>query len=138
MRISDWSSDVCSSDLERGIAFPRLREVRTLSELLPPETRRLCRDVWGLKIADLYSTQEAGYLALQCPEHEHYHVQSEAVLLEVLDEEDRPCRPGEVGRVVVTPLTNFAMPMIRYAVGDLDEVGAPCPCGRGQIGRAHV
>src|SRR3546814_9801972 len=90
LRISDWSSDVCSSDL------------------------RLCRDVWGLKIADLYSTQEAGYLALQCPEHEHYHVQSEAVLLEVLDEEDRPCRPGEVGRVVVTPLTNFAMPMIRY------------------------
>src|SRR3546814_20039888 len=76
----DCSSDVCSSDLdlllycrERGIAFPRLREVRTLSELLPPETRRLCRDVWGLKIADLYSTQEAGYLALQCPEHEHYH-----------------------------------------------------------------
>lgn len=114
-----------------GIAFPRLREVRTLSELLPPETRALCREVWGVAIADIYSTQEAGYLALQCPEAEHYHIQSEANLVEVLHDDGTPCGPGEVGRVVVTPLANFAMPMVRYAVGDLAEVGAPCPCGRG-------
>ena len=116
---------------DKEITFPKLREVRTLSELLPPETRELCRAVWGLKIIDLYSTQEVGYLAFQCPEHEHYHVQAESVLLEVLDDEGRPCGPGAVGQVVVTPLLNFAMPMIRYAVGDLAEVGAPCPCGRG-------
>jgi len=116
---------------DRGISFPKLRELRTLSELLPPETRRLARDVWGLRIVDLYSTQENGYLAFQCPQHDHYHVQSEAVLLEVLDAAGRPCRPGEVGQVVVTQLLNFAMPMIRYAVGDLAEAGPPCPCGRG-------
>ena len=116
---------------DKGIAFPQLREVRTLSELLPPETRELCREVWGLKIVDMYSTQETGYLAFQCPDHEHYHVQGEAVLLEVLDDAGRPCAPGEIGQVVVTPLLNFAMPMIRYAVGDLAEVGPPCSCGRG-------
>jgi phenylacetate-CoA ligase len=116
---------------DHDVVIPRLREVRTLSALLPPETRQLCREVWGLKVVDMYSTQENGYLALQCPEHEHYHAQSEAVLLEVLDETGEPCRPGEVGQVVVTPLMNFAMPMIRYAVGDLAEVGPPCPCGRG-------
>lgn len=116
---------------DRGIVYPRLREVRTLSELLPAETRRLCREAWGLKVVDMYSTQENGYLALQCPAYEHYHVQSEAVLLEVLNEAGEPCHPGEVGQVVTTPLTNFAMPMIRYAVGDLAEVGPPCPCGRG-------
>lgn len=116
---------------DAGIALPSLRELRTLSELLPPETRRLAREVWGLKIADMYSTQEAGYVALQCPQEEHYHVQSEANLVEVLDDAGEPCRPGEVGQVVVTPLINFAMPMIRYSVGDLAEVGPPCPCGRG-------
>ena len=115
----------------RGITFPRLREVRTISEQLAPSTRDLCREVWGLKIVDMYSTQENGYLAFQCPAQEHYHVQSESVLLEVLNEAGEPCRPGEVGQVVVTPLMNFAMPMIRYAVGDLAEAGAPCPCGRG-------
>jgi phenylacetate-CoA ligase len=116
---------------EHAIALPGLREVRTLSELLDPQTRRLCREVWGLKIVDLYSTQEAGYLALQCPEQEHYHVQSEAGVVEVLNAAGQPCGPGEVGEVVVTPLMNFAMPMIRYVVGDLAEVGEPCPCGRG-------
>jgi phenylacetate-CoA ligase len=116
---------------EQAITLPRLREVRTLSELLAPETRQLCREVWGLKIADMYSTQETGYLALQCPEQEHYHVQSEACLVEVLNGAGEPCGPGEVGEVVVTPLMNFAMPMIRYLVGDLAEVGEPCACGRG-------
>ena len=116
---------------KEGITFPTLREVRTLSELLPPDTRELCRDVWGLKIADMYSTQENGYLAFQCPEQARYHIQAENALVEVLNEADEPCQAGEVGRVVVTSLHNFAMPMIRYVVGDLAEVGAPCPCGRG-------
>lgn len=113
------------------LRIPGLRQVRTISELLSPELRDLCRDVWGLEIADVYSTQETGYLASQCPEEGAYHVQSESVLLEVLDDEGLPCQPGQVGQVVVTPLHNFAMPMLRYAVGDLAEVGAPCPCGRG-------
>ena len=114
-----------------GITIPTLREVRSLSETLPPETRELCRAVWGLPIVDGYSSQENGVLALQCPETEHYHVQSEAVMLEVLNAAGEPCRPGEVGQVVVTSLMNFAMPLIRYALGDMAEVGAPCPCGRG-------
>ncbi|MEQ8355633.1 MAG: hypothetical protein RH942_08855 [Kiloniellaceae bacterium] len=116
---------------DKRIDLPELREVRTFAEVLPAATRDLCRAVWGLKIVDMYSTQENGYLALQCPEREHYHVQSEAVLLEVLNEAGEVCKPGEVGHVVTTPLLNYAMPLIRYAVGDLAEVGAPCACGRG-------
>ncbi len=115
----------------KSLRLPKLRQVRTLSELLNPEIRDLCREVWGLEIADLYSTQECGYLAFQCPEAGSYHVQSETVLLEVLDDSGNPCPPGTVGNVVVTPLHNFAMPMLRYAVGDLAEVGEPCACGRG-------
>ena len=79
----------------------------------------------------MYSAAEAGYLALQCPQQEHYHIQSESALVEVLDEAGNPCRPGETGTMVVTPLHNFAMPLIRYAIGDIAEVGAPCACGRG-------
>ena len=52
-------------------------------------------------------------------------------LLLILDEDDRPYAPGQVGRVVVTSLHNFAMPIIRYAIGDYAEVGAACDCGRG-------
>jgi len=108
-----------------------LRQVRTISEALPEGLRALCREVLGVPMTDLYSTREAGYLALQCPEHEHYHVQSENARVEILDEAGRPCGPGEVGRVVVTPLHNFAFPLLRYAIGDYAEVGDACPCGRG-------
>jgi phenylacetate-CoA ligase len=116
---------------EQGITFPRLRMVETLAEILYAEVRAACREVWGVKVVDMYSAQEVGYIALQCPDHEHYHVQSESALVEVLDEKERACRPGETGRMVVTPLHNFAMPLIRYDVGDYGVVGEPCPCGRG-------
>lgn len=116
---------------ETGTRLTGLRQISTLSETLPPESRELCRAVFGVEIKDMYSSKEVGYMALQCPEFEHYHVQSENVLLEVLDEAGQPCRPGEVGRIVVTPLHNFAMPLLRYDIWDYAEVGASCPCGRG-------
>ena len=59
------------------------------------------------------------------------HVQAENVLVEILLEDGSACAPGEVGRVVVTDLHNFAMPLIRYAIGDYAEAGGACPCGRG-------
>ena len=116
---------------ENGLALPRLLALRTLGEAVGPDLRRACRAAWGVEIADMYSAAEAGYLAVQCPQQESYHIQSESALVEVLDEAGNPCRPGETGTVVVTPLHNFAMPLIRYAIGDIAEVGAPCACGRG-------
>nr|MDQ6927853.1 phenylacetate--CoA ligase family protein [Actinomycetota bacterium] len=100
-------------------------------EALAPETRQECRNAWGCELVDMYSTQEIGYIALQCPQTERYHVQSEAVYVEVLDNDGRQCAPGEVGRVVVSVLHNFAMPLLRYELGDFAEVGGQCPCGRG-------
>jgi phenylacetate-CoA ligase len=117
--------------LIRGIRLPALREVRTVSEMLTGEGRRLIREAWGVKVTDMYSAEEIGYIALQCPEHEHYHVQSEGVFLELLDEAGAQCAPGQVGRVVVTDLHNFAMPLVRYEIGDYARAGAPCACGRG-------
>jgi phenylacetate-CoA ligase len=52
-------------------------------------------------------------------------------LIEVLGDDGTPCSPGEVGRVVITALHNFATPLIRYEIGDYAEVGEACACGRG-------
>jgi len=115
----------------RGRRPPRLEQVRTVGETVSAELRALLERCWGVPLVDLYSSNEAGYLALQCPQSGRYHVMSESVLLEVLDDRDRPCRPGEVGRVVITVLHGFATPLIRYDIGDYAEQGAPCRCGRG-------
>jgi phenylacetate-CoA ligase len=114
-----------------GLALPKLRDVRAVGDVVDDDLRRLCRDAWGVKIADIYSCTEAGYLAFSCPEQGTLHVQAESVIVEVLDRAGKPCATGEEGDVVVTPLLNFAMPLIRYAVGDRAVVGAPCTCGRG-------
>jgi phenylacetate-coenzyme A ligase PaaK-like adenylate-forming protein len=124
-------AELARLSLQRGVRPAGLREVRTLAESLGPDVRDLVREAWGVPLTDLYSASETGYLALQCPQCAHYHAQSENVLLEVLDGAGRPCAPGQVGRVVATPLHNFAMPLVRYDIGDYAEVGEPCACGRG-------
>ncbi len=115
----------------RGVKPARLRQVASFGEAVPEELRKLCPDAWGARLVDMYSAQETGIMALECPDHDHYLVQSENVLLEVLDDDGQPCAPGEVGRVVVTTLHNFATPLIRYSIGDYAEVGEPCASGRG-------
>jgi phenylacetate-CoA ligase len=115
----------------RGVMLSQLREVRTFGECVPPDLRALCGDAWNARLTDVYSAEEVGYIALQCPEYEHYHLQSEHLLVEILDDAGRPCAPGTIGRVVVTTLNNYATPLIRYAIGDHAEAGAPCDCGRG-------
>lgn len=114
-----------------GTRLPPVRELRTVGEKLTAETRAYLAEAWQAKVTDIYSCEEAGYLALQCPEHGNLHVQSECVLLEIVDAAGAPCPPGKRGRVIVTSLANFATPLIRYELGDIAEFGPPCPCGRG-------
>jgi len=116
---------------ETGRKPESLREVRTYGETLDPWVRELCREVWGVPIADNYSAEEFGTIAHQCPQSEALHVQCENVLVEVLDDQGEPCAAGQSGRVVVTSLLNYATPLIRYELEDIVEVGAPCDCGRG-------
>ena len=112
----------------RGLAS--LRHVKTIGELVEPELRARCRAVLGVPLIDEYSAQECGSIAIQCPRHDHYHVQAESVLVEVVDESGQACAPGSIGRVVVTPLHEFRTPLIRYALGDYAELGPACDCGR--------
>lgn len=114
-----------------GIGLPGLLQIRTTGEILDDTLRARCLQQFGARVVDVYSSQECGYLAIECPQSGLYHVMSETVLLEVLGPNDEPCREGEIGEVVVTVLHNFASPLIRYRMGDHAEVGPACPCGRG-------
>lgn len=109
---------------------PPIKEIICVGEPISAALATSARDVLGAQIGANYTSNEVGYMALLCPDCSQYHVQSEAVLLEVLDERGAQCAPGEVGRVVVTDLHNFAMPLIRYEVGDYAEVGEACAGGR--------
>lgn len=125
------AAELARTSLAKGIRLPGLREIRTLGEPVTGEMRELCEQAWNARIVDVYSSEEAGYIALQCPSGTHYHLQSEGLFIEILDEAGAPCAPGETGRVFVTTLHNFSFPLIRYDLGDYAEPGEACACGRG-------
>jgi phenylacetate-CoA ligase len=117
---------------EKDIRIPRLREARTISETVTEKVRAACARCWQVPLTDVYSSQEVGYITMQCPDYpDRMHVQSENVLVEILNEQGRPCSAGEIGNVIVSSLNNFATPLLRYALRDLAEAGEQCPCGRG-------
>ncbi|HET9385857.1 MAG TPA: hypothetical protein VFO67_11970 [Gemmatimonadales bacterium] len=115
----------------RMIALPELRHVLTTGETLLPRIRVAAEETFDAVVADCYSSQEVGYLALECPVSGLYHVMAESLMVEVLREDGSRCRPGEIGRVTVTDLHNYATPLVRYDIGDCAEVAPPCRCGRG-------
>lgn len=113
-----------------GVAPPAIRHVRTTGETLSAELREAAAALFKGKVEDTYSSQELGYIAVECPDSGLYHIMAENLIVEVLDSRGKPCREGEMGRLVVTHLHNFATPLIRYDIGDYAEVGGPCSCGR--------
>lgn len=118
-------------DIRSGRAPPLpLDLVLTFGEVLSEETRTEIAAAFGARVADRYAAEETGMLAGECPAGSR-HVQSEINLVEVLDDAGRPVPPGSEGQVVVTSFYNYAMPLIRYAIGDRAVLArTPCPCGR--------
>jgi phenylacetate-CoA ligase len=85
----------------------------------------------GARLAGIYSCQEIGFIATECPAAPQYHVVAENAVVEIVGEDGRPTAPGKLGRVVLTGLYNYATPFIRYAVGDVASwATVPCRCGR--------
>lgn len=123
--------DLAEADPDRRAGLGRLIQVRTIGETLHDSLRERCRRVLGVEIADLYSTQEIGVIAIECPQGGGYHAMAEGVVVELLNEDGQACSPGESGHIVVTDLHNFATPLIRYDLGDLAEAAGPCACSRG-------
>ena len=108
-----------------------LHGIYAISQTMTPAMRALAERELGAPVGMLYGLNELGIVAARCHECGRYHVNAEYCHLEIVDEEGRPCRAGERGRIVVTSLADTAMPLLRYDTDDLaDAVDGPCPCGR--------
>jgi len=113
----------------KGI-LPRL--IFTVSEVLDSETRNLINSVFSVELFDVYGAWETACMAWECDSHSGYHATMDTVLIEFLDEHGNKVKGGGRGRVVVTNLHSFAMPIIRYEIGDFAiPKYEECPCGRG-------
>ena len=125
------ADDLLRADLRLSVP---LRAVVTIAETLSPDRRRVIEEYFRAPIINRYGLREFGAWSGQtCSlSGEQFHVNTELVVAEILHQDGSPARPGETGRVVMTDLFNYAMPLIRYDTGDLAVAGsAGCACGRG-------
>ncbi len=108
-----------------------VRAVFTTAETLFPEQRKLIESALHGPVFDQWGCRDGGISAFECESHRGLHLAIENAYVEFLVD-GRPARPGESGEVVATDLYSYAMPIIRYRVGDFATLsGETCPCGRG-------
>ena len=110
-----------------------LKLILTVSEVLTDELREMVRQIPGCRLVDVYGTVETGLIAAQCPLCDAYHPADRHLILELITEDGRRPEPGEMGRVIVTPLFNRAMPLIRYETGDYAEPARANACPRSSV-----
>lgn len=115
-----------------------LRYVRTVGEIVPQELTDMVKRMPNCRHIDSYGTIDTGLIATKCPSCGRYHPTDRHMIVEVLDDHDRPARAGTLGRVVLMPLFAYAMPLIRYDVGDYVAVGGPTKCRHGAVGFPRI
>lgn len=120
------------AETSHGRRWPEtLKTIFCIGETLTDEQRRIITDATNATVANTYGASETGLLAFECPHSGMMHVLAEAAIVEIVKTDGNPADPGEIGEIAVTSLANFAMPFIRYKIGDFAEVAdQPCSCGR--------
>lgn len=108
----------------------KLLAIMTVGSEADELTRDTCRRVFGAEIISLYASKEVYNIGHQCTAGDQYHINSEMMLLEVLDDTGRPCPVGQRGRAIVTHFYNTSQPFIRYDLGDQIIMAESCVCGR--------
>jgi phenylacetate-CoA ligase len=119
--LANYLRDNCITD----ISFDA---IITTAEVLLAEERQLVEQVLGGKVFNRYGCREVSIIASECERHS-MHVNAEALLIEIAVDDLHTTS----GRVLITDLLNFSMPLIRYEVGDIASwaEAQECPCGRG-------
>jgi phenylacetate-CoA ligase len=111
-----------------GFEVYRPRAIVSTAEMLRPIMRKEIETAFKAKVFDYYGSREVGGIAGECEHHCMHHILLQNHV-EVLDSNNRPVAPGEEGRVVVTNLNNYSMPLIRFEVGDTAVLGGgKCKC----------
>lgn len=111
----------------KNIHSPRF--VISTAEPLRNGMREEIENVMGTKVYNFYGSREIANLAGECAEGSmHYFPFWNKY--EILDENDNPVKNGEEGKIVLTNLFNYSMPLIRYEIGDVGAFGTgECECG---------
>ena len=110
----------------------RPRGIISTAMMLSASQRRTIEDAFHTPVTDRYGCEEVSLIASECEVHRGLHVNAESVHVGI-DRSAAGLYPQRTGPILVTDLTNFAMPIIRYRTGDVVTLSdeKACDCGRG-------
>ncbi|BDZ71647.1 capsular polysaccharide biosynthesis protein [Methanobacterium petrolearium] len=121
--------ELCKFAEEKNMPLHAPNYIESTSENLSNPMRETIESTFGTKVSDFYGSRELSSIAGEC-EQGNLHLFTFKNYVEILDRDDKPVKTGEEGRVVVTDLSNYSMPLIRYEIGDMAILGKKkCECG---------
>ncbi len=92
------------------------------------------RDEWDIELYTTYASTEMSTAFTECTSQQGGHHHPELIIVELLDENERPVHDGKEGELVITTLGVEAMPLLRFKTGDMMTAHRePCPCGRNSL-----
>ncbi len=92
------------------------------------------KDKWDIKLYSTYASTEMSAAFTECSVGKGGHHHPELVIVEFLDEDNKPVPEGEAGEVTITTIGVEGMPLLRFKTGDLcSHYSEPCSCGRNTI-----
>ena len=108
-----------------------MKAVFTTAEMLYPHQRKIIESAFQCKVFDVYGCGDGMGQATECENHKGMHVCFETSIMQMLDANGNEVKEGDVGEIVLTSLNDYAMPLIRYAPGDMAlKASSGCDCGR--------
>jgi phenylacetate-CoA ligase len=112
------------------LQLPNLRFAYSAAEQLRPEMRKQIEKVFNCKVFDFYGSREVGPIAGEC-EFGSMHIFSFNNLVRIFDfKKNKEVQNNAEGRIIVTNLHNYSMPLIQYEIGDTGVLsGQKCKCG---------
>lgn len=121
--------ELCKYAETKKLSIYRPKVVISAAENLSDTMRNVIESNFGTKLYNFYGSREVSNLAGEC-KNGLLHPFLFWNYMEVLDNNNQPVHEGKEGKVVVTTLFNYSMPLIRYEIGDMAIVGPDhCSCG---------
>jgi len=106
--------------------------IMTSACVLYPEIRARIEDVFHATVFNRYGSREVGDVACNCKTSPGLHLIPDIHYIEIVDDEGKEVKLGETGEIIITLLTNYTMPLIRYKIGDRGILSNKnCRCGHG-------
>jgi phenylacetate-CoA ligase len=130
MAYVDAAYQIANYALKRGKRVKRLESIMACAGTVTDDVRQTLSQVFQAKVHNKYGSRECADMACEC-EAGGLHIYGNNTFLEVVDDQGNPLAEGQRGRILVTLLSNYSFPLIRYEIGDEGALsGRQCACGR--------